>query len=313
MELTGELAKMTTITPVVFVSIIISVSSPILAQVSSEHVISDVSRLLERGVSDKKIAREVSKLQPAYYLSEASLEELGKRRPIGPRTLFALQVLAYNSLYLDPASPDIQSADAPPDPALVERIEQSIRNQMTQSLELLPKFICKKQETLFSNCQGGFPAKTQPVCDEEWHQIEPYYFGRKSPLDNDRVPLGEFKFVLDSTLQWKRWDICGGQKCAVFSYMEKAAPYAHGLVFCSPKDGAVYRIISSLPGHGESTTKGIMEFGSLSIDNNTYRFPTKWTTMVHQEKHVHRLRGVVVVTEYHKLKADSNILYGVPK
>jgi hypothetical protein len=313
MKLTGEFAKMATITPVVFVLIIIGVSSPIFAQVSSEHVVSDVSKLLERGVSDKKMARQIAHLQPTYYLSDLSVEELEQKQRIGPRTLFALHVLASKSIYLDPSPTENRPADAAPDPASAEKLRQSIRTYMAHMLELLPKFTCNRQIRMFANCRGGWPGKTPTVCDEEWHYREDFdpLIEKRMP-DTGRVPLGSFRYILDSSLQWKRWDFCDGQKCAVFSYSERTSPYSHGLVFCSPADGTVYRQFETLPTREDGTNNVITEFSPIFIDNNTYWFPTKDMSMIQHLKGVNWLRDVHVFSDYHKLKADSDILYGPP-
>src|SRR5690348_16841729 len=143
---------MATIRRIIFVLLITIVTSrsvPMLAQVAADHITSDVSRLVERGVSDKKIARQIAHLRPTYYLSDLSIEELEQKQRIGPHTLFALHVLASKSIYLDPSPTDNRPTDAAPDFASVEKLEGSIRSYMAQLLQLLPKFVCKAQHTLF--------------------------------------------------------------------------------------------------------------------------------------------------------------------
>jgi hypothetical protein len=307
-------ATMTQISRAFSILLIVGTNLSLSAQIAPDRIISDVSKLIERGVSDKKISGQVAHLQPSYYLSDLSVEELEQKQRIDPRTVFALHVLASKSIYVDPSPTKNRPTDAAPDPAEAEKLGQSIRTYMAHLLELLPEFICNRQIRMFANCRGGWPGKTPTVCDEEWHYREDLnpLIEKKMP-DTGRLPIGSFRHILHTSLQWNRWDFCEGQKCAVFSYCETTAPYSHGLVFSSPADGTVYRLFETQPIHEGGTNNLILKFAPISIDNSTYWFPTKYMSMVQHVKGVGWLRDVHVFSEYHKLKADSNILYGPPK
>jgi hypothetical protein len=127
---------------------------------------------------------------------------------------------------------------------------------------------------------------------------------------------------------WYHWDLYHGHKAAVFRFIESANGsdsrsgeafgerdiHYYGLVFCSPEDGTVYRLVSTSsygpkshnPG---STSTEITKFGPASIDGTEYYFPTEIVGLTHTDKSPFWLRASTVISDYRKFNAKSTIHY----
>ncbi|HEY3456699.1 MAG TPA: hypothetical protein VGK64_19130 [Bryobacteraceae bacterium] len=100
-----------------FIAGVLLISAAIAAEQprsTAEELVAEVSGLLARGVSDKKIARRIEEVRLSDYLTERLTADLLKKYRVGPYIMFALDMQTQESLFLVPPR-DMAPSDPNPD------------------------------------------------------------------------------------------------------------------------------------------------------------------------------------------------------
>src|SRR5690349_7401463 len=100
-----------------FVAGVLLIGTAVAAEQSrstAEELLAEISGLLARGVSDKKIARRIEEVHLTDCLTERLTADLLKKYRVGPYTMFALDMQTQESLFLAP-SRDMAPSDPNPD------------------------------------------------------------------------------------------------------------------------------------------------------------------------------------------------------
>jgi hypothetical protein len=312
---------------IIFLGCIVLLAKPTLAETLSDatRLISEVSTLLASQTSDKKIARHVEQAKLTNSLTDDLVENLSRRYTIGPYTTFALNIQTDKSLYLTPPG-DKAVNDTAPSAQEVIQLDSTLQNYIGKSIATWRKFVANTTiTTSFSNQKNDRSAP-----EKRWYARQQNQFYIDQGSDSVNTPIGHLLYLQHATLQWRRWDLCGKKKVAVFEFFE--SPHSafqqtkrranlivglnRGLVSFFPEDGTVCRLImistgkhSHLRYMGTIATTVTTAFQKVSIDGISYWFPNKIVIMTNSTSNNMWLRRVITGAQYQKLDAKTTVAY----
>ena len=188
-------------------------------------------------------------------LSDAGLERLDKQLNAGPQVALPLRLLADQSAFLDLPPGELLSI-ANPDDAAQQRMLQSARNYVAQSLPSLPNFLATRTINRYDDSpqalkKGGWPVRAglHLVDTTSWeisvlNERENQPAAQSSAVWKAQIGLisgGEFGTTLgmilaDTTLgkvAWSHWEQIEAGQVAVFHYSV-------------PKSASHFEIVGSL-------------------------------------------------------------------
>jgi VWFA-related protein len=113
--------------------------------------------------SDIEAARNIGKLELSERLTQETLDRLGTKLALEPRTTLALELLADQSALLNPPASELP-ATAPPDASTQQRLIDAARSYVEQTLPRLPNFFATRTTTRFDDSpqtpeKGGWPVR----------------------------------------------------------------------------------------------------------------------------------------------------------
>jgi hypothetical protein len=189
---------------------------------------------------DAEIAHLVAGMELSERLSDAGLERLDKQLNAGPQVALPLRLLADQSAFLDLPPGELLSI-ANPDDAAQQRMLQSARNYVAQSLPSLPNFLATRTINRYDDSpqalkKGGWPVRAglHLVDTTSWeisvlNERENQPAAQSSAVWKAQIGLisgGEFGttlgMILADTAQtkvaWSHWEQAEAGPAAVFRY-----------------------------------------------------------------------------------------------
>ena len=112
--------------------------------------------------NDPLIARQLADFELSERLTDAALDRLASRFPLGPRTALALQLLSDQSAFLDPPASELP-ATALPDIATQQRMMDLARGYAVEKWPRLPDFFVTRQTNRFDDSPQVLEAGSWPV------------------------------------------------------------------------------------------------------------------------------------------------------
>ena len=113
--------------------------------------------------ADFDTARNVARLELSERLTPATLDRLGEKLALGPRTTLALEMLADQSALLDPPASELP-ATALPDADTQHKLISAARSYVERTLPRLPNFFATRTTERFDDSpqmpvKGGWPVR----------------------------------------------------------------------------------------------------------------------------------------------------------
>jgi hypothetical protein len=113
-------------------------------------------------LQDATLAERIAKTQLSERLTRATLDQLLKQHTFGTRTRRELQIIADRSALLDPPANELPDRPAP-DPAQQQRILESARAFVFQTLSHLPNFFATRTTERFAGLSPELNKTGMPV------------------------------------------------------------------------------------------------------------------------------------------------------
>lgn len=173
-----------------FVAGVLLISAAIAAEQprsTAEELVAEVSGLLARGVSDKKIAGSIEKVHLSDCLTDKLIADLTKQYRIGPYTTFALDIQANESQALMPSADTIPS-DLAPSADQIDLMTDRLRKYVDQSLASWKKFVAKSSITRLANYKGEFRVQSGKI----WYPHERFQFELPESVNTPNWPSPVF-------------------------------------------------------------------------------------------------------------------------
>ena len=189
---------------------------------------------------DAEIARQINGMELSERLTETTLGRLTAHLSSGSQVVLALQLLADHSAFLDPPATELP-ASAAPDDATQQRILESARNYVAQTLPRLPNFLATRTINRYDDSPQALKKGAWPV-RVGLHQVDTssYEISVRDERENQpptqgsavwksqigMISGGEFGTTLgmilaDSSkgsLTWSHWEQIEAEPAAVFHY-----------------------------------------------------------------------------------------------
>ena len=112
--------------------------------------------------ADAEVARQLGGFELSERLTEASLNQMAAKLPLGPRTALALQLLSDESAFLDPPAAEIP-ATAQPDAATQQRMMDAARGYAVEKSARLPNFFVTRVTNRFDDTPQVLEKGSWPV------------------------------------------------------------------------------------------------------------------------------------------------------
>ncbi len=114
-------------------------------------------------MADADVARRAGDLELTERLTDAALDRIAAKLPLGPRTAVALQLLADQSAFLDPPASELPATQTP-DPATQQRMMDLARGYVVRIWPRLPDFFVTRITAHFDDTpqilsQGDWPVR----------------------------------------------------------------------------------------------------------------------------------------------------------
>ena len=178
---------------------------------------------------DADVAHQVSEFEMSERLTDVSLGRFAATLALGPRTALALQLLADQSAFLAPPTPELP-ATAVPDTATQERMLDAARAYAVQTWSRLPNFFVSRLTTRFDDtpqvlAKGDWPVRAglHPVGNTS---REVTFQGGKEVQDPTAEKTAAAKSPLDLGL--RTWGEFGPAMTIVLADMSKQkASFSH--------------------------------------------------------------------------------------
>jgi hypothetical protein len=231
--------------------------------------------------NDADLAHMIGGMELTERLTERSLSQLGAHLVSGSKAALALQLLAYQSAFLDPPAGELPTTAAPDDAAQKKMLDAA-RDYVAQTLPHLPNFLATRTINRYDDSpqapkQGGWPVRAGlHLVDSSSREISVRNERENKPpaqgsaiwkAQNGLISGGEFGttlgMILTDTLQgkvtWSHWEQTATGIAAVFQYSV-------------PKSASHYEVIGSIqrqaalegrPMSGGGGSRGVSSIGVL--------------------------------------------------
>ena len=268
-------------------SVTVAELEKVLARISVEHK------------PDAEMARQIAGMKLSERVTEATLGQLSAHLDTSSQAALALQLLADQSVFLDPPPGELPTTSVPDD-GTQQRMLEAVRNYVAQTLPRLPNLLATRSTRRYDDSsqelkRGGWPVRLGlHLVDNSSREISVRDERSSLPSavwqeQSGLISKGEFGSTLGMILAdtskgkmtWSHWEQIAGNPVAVFQYavprsassyevvgyQQRAAEYAS----LTGRQG-VAGIGPQLSSHSSDITPIITRpgyHGSLSLDPTT--------------------------------------------
>lgn len=276
----------------------------------------DLERILagDQGKSDAEVSRQLSGLSLTERMSDATLQSLEQHLP-GPKSRWALVVLADDAVFLRPAAADV-IAQAAPDLDGQRRIIAMTVDYLKETIPRLPDFYATRTTVRFRGSPKDASwletgSAQEVVTYRDGKEVVRAHAGGVHPFkskDNSLITKGVFGPILYTVIRdaafgetvWERWERgTNGTTLAVFRYRvpQSQSHYSvafhkrasatgegelgtgyHGEFAIDPATGTILRLTvrADLPLGSPIMGADIMvQYGPVEIGGRTYTCPLR--------------------------------------
>jgi len=259
----------------IFLALVAALALPAYAarRVTVEQLEQTLTAAVGAHTADADMVRQIGALELSERLTDAALNRFAAHFTLSPRAALALQLLADQSVFLDPPARELP-ATAPPDAAAQQRMMDATRGYVVQTLPHLPNFFATRTTRRFDNSpqvleKGGWAVRSglQPLGSvsrqityrdgqEIQDTTQPAASGAAQPQQEIGLhSWGEFGPALTvvmadtakGTVTFNHWEQTPAGLAAVYRYSVPRAASHYGVTYCC--------VVEEQPG-GVSSTGG---------------------------------------------------------
>jgi hypothetical protein len=217
---------------------------PIAGRAAKRLTVAQLTQTLSADVGahkpDAEVARQIAGMELSERVTEATLARLTATLSADPQAALALQLLADQSVFLDPPAGELPSTPAPDEPTR-QRVLDAARSYVAQTLPRLPNLLATETTNRYDDSpqeakKGGWPLRAGlHLVDTSSREVSVYEetANRSAAVTSARwqeqgglTSGGEFAstlgMILTDTLKgkvtWSHWEQSATGQAAVFHY-----------------------------------------------------------------------------------------------
>ena len=259
---------------------------------------------------DAELVRLIGGMELSERLTEVALGRVGAKLVPGSKAALALQLLADQTVFLDPPASELPATAAPGDDAQ-RRMLEAMRSYVAQTLPRLPGFLATRTINRYDDSPWAITRESSPVraglhlvenSSREVHVFDERE--NKPPAQGAAVRLGqiglmaggEFNAALgmvvedtaQGTVTWSHWEETAEGTYAVFKYsvLQTASHYEfigarpgyHGAIWLDPATGTILRITIEAEPNDITAFKQagiLLQYGAIELGSKEFICPVR--------------------------------------